>query len=229
MHLEYRNKKITYYEEFVSILEDVGFMPLSTNTIGFINLSDLTESQQWHTDLPSDPWKWRVKIEQEGKGAYAKLFNKKPAFISLEWYPKFIAARRKGRSLSEMYSEGLISSYGKQIYQMFDDREILAAHEIKSLGGFTKESNSKYEAAMNELQMNMFITANGTKLKISSKGEAYGWPSAAYSTVETWAGEDIMLEANSMKPQKAIEEISLRVKDMLPNVDNKKINRFLGL
>ena len=225
---DYKDRKIIEYSDFATIVEDVGFMPLSNNRIGFINLDILTESKQWHTDLPSDPWPWRMKIESDHKAAYAKLFDKKPGFISLEWYPKFLAARRDGRSFSRMYSEGLMSNYAKRIYDLFKEHEILAAHEIKALGGFTKETNAKYESAMSELQMAMFITVNGSKQKISSKGEPYGWPSTAYSTVETWAGEEIMDEANSILAEDAQDEILQRIKEFAPEPPKARLKAFTG-
>lgn len=229
MTKDYVNLKITEYRELISTVEELGFMTLSNNCIDFPNLSDLTMEDQWHTGLLTDPWLWRVNIEKDRKAAYAKLFDKKPGFISLEWYPKFLAARRRGRSFSEMYAEGLISNHAKQIYDLFDGNKILAAHEIKPLGGFTKDLNSKYEAAMCELQMGMFITVKGTKQKISAKGESYGWPSTAYSTVETWAGDKLIEGAYSIKPEEAMEEILLRVGEIAPDAEMKKIKRFLGL
>lgn len=227
MFSNYMNAKITEYSDFVSIVEDLGFMPLSNNSINFINLSDLTRSEQWHTDLPSDPWLWRINIEKDHKAAYAKLFGKKPGFISLKWYPKFLSARRKGRSFFELYSDGLLSNYAKQIYSLFEDHESLAVHEIKSLCGFTKELDSKYESAMCELQMGMFLTVNGTKQKINAKGESYGWPSTVYSTVEAWAGDRLIKESTGIKPEDAIDEIIMRIKEVTPYVETKKIRSFI--
>lgn len=220
--------KITEYGEFIDMVEKLGFMTLSNNCINFTNLEDLTLKEQWHTDLPSDPWLWRVSIEKDQKAAYAKLFDKKPGFISLQWYPKFFAARRRGRSFSELYSEGLVSNYAKQIYDLFDGQNVLAAHEIKSLGGFTKDLNSKYESAMCELQMGMFITVKGTKQKISAKGETYGWPSTAYTTVEAWAGNELIEASYNIHPKDAMDEIIQRIREVTPNTEAKKMKRFLG-
>jgi hypothetical protein len=221
-------RKIIEYRDFVSILEEVGFMPLSNNRVNFISLSALTTPEQWHTDLPSDPWQWRVNIEKDGKAAYGKLFDKKPGFVCLEWYPKFLAARRKGRSFQEIYLDGLISNYAKQIYKLFEEYEILAVHEIKSLIGVTKELNSKYESAMSELQMAMLITVNGTKQKLNSKGEPYGWPSTAYSTVETWAGEKIIEESEAISAQDAEDDILIRVEEVIPGIDRARLKAFIG-
>lgn len=228
MHRDYMNTRISKYDEFVKAIEDVGFMPLSNNCIDFINLSDLTQPEQWHTGLDSDPWQWRVKIEEDGKAAYAKLFDKKPGFISLEWYPTFLAARRKGRSFNEIYSHGLISNYAKSIYELFQRKDNLAIYEIKALAGFSKELNSKYESAMCELQMGMFLTINGTKQKVSAKGDLYGWPATAYSTVEKWAGEKLIEKAHYMNPEDAIDEIIERISDFTESPDPKKIRKFLG-
>jgi hypothetical protein len=75
----------------------------------------------------------------------------------------------------------------------------------------------------------MFITVNGTKQKISAKGEPYGWPSTAYSTVETWAGDQLIAEAMGIKPEDAMDEIIMRVQDVIPNGEMKKIRRFIGI
>lgn len=228
MITDYKERKITEYTDFISIVEDIGFMPLSNNRIDFISLDSLTESEQWHTDSPSDPWLWRMKIEKDHKAAYAKLFDKKPGFISLEWYPVFLAARRDGRSFSRMYSDGLMSNYAKRIYDLFRDHDILAVHEIKSLGGFTKDLTSKYESAMSELQMAMFITVNGSKQKISAKGEPYGWPSTAYSTVEMWAGEKIIEESNAIISEDAKDEILERISEFVPDPSKARLKAFAG-
>lgn len=225
----HQNTIITEYSTFTSLVEELGFMTLSNNCVDFTNLSALTVKEQWHTGLPTDPWPWRMKIERDHKAAYGKLFEKKPGFISLEWYPIFLVARRKGRSFAEVYSEGLLSSYAKQIYELFKHHKTLAVHEIKALGGFTKESNSKYENAMSELQMWMFITVNGTKQKLSAKGEPYGWPSTAYSTVETWAGDELIDEAYGMKPEDVVDEIISRVQEIVPNAELRSVRRFVGI
>ncbi len=228
MKKHYEASKITQYKEFVALVEEVGFMPLSNNPIGFLNLSDLTHEENWHTGLDTDPWSWRVTAEENKVAAYAKVFNKKPGFISLEWYPKFIAARRRGLSFDEMYSEGLLSSYAKQIYDLFQRQDVLAAYEIKALCGIKKETNAKFEAAMGELQMKLFITSNGTKRKINAKGEAYGWPSTAFSTVEAWAGEELIQKANTIAWQQAVEEITERIKAYVPVAQGAKLKGFIG-
>jgi len=76
--------------------------------------------------------------------------------------------------------------------------------------------------------MGMFITVNGTKQKINSKGETYGWASTVYSTVESWAGDKLIEESNDIKPQDAIDEIIMNIRLISPNIEDRKIKRFIG-
>lgn len=225
----YNNVKITEFNKFAGILEEIGFMPFSNNCLELTSLNSLTEEPQWHTNLPSDPWQWRIKIELEHKAAYGKLFDKKPGFITLDWYPYFLSARRNKRSFEELYDDGLISNAAKQIYRLFEKNQRLATHEIKALGGFTKETNSKYETAITELQMWMFITSNGTIRKIGADGQPYGWPAIAYSTVEEWAGSDLIEQAYSINTEDAKEIITNRILEQKPNADLRKIKKFAGI
>jgi hypothetical protein len=220
------------YEEFVLVVEKLGFLPFSNNCLGYTSVdgdNGLTSPDQWHTGFPDDPWQWRIKIEQDKKAAYGKLFDKKPGFISIEWYPYFIALRRKGRSFDMLYSDGLLSNTAKQIYCLFEEDTVLAAHEIKTLCGFSKDTASKFEAAIIELQMWMLLTGNGTKRKISSAGELYGWPSMAYSKIESWAGPEIMKTAEKISYQEAYYKLLNQVEANAPNAPKNKIKRFLFL
>lgn len=217
------------FDDFVAALKKFGLMALSQNAINWINLAQLVPEEHWHTDLPTDPWQWRIKIEEEGLAAYGKLFDKKPGFIDIAWYPKSLAARRLGKTFKECYQQGTYSQYAREIYSLFEENDRLALYEIKSLGGFTKDQNYRVEAALTELQMGMFITCSGTKQKRNQQGEPYGWPATAYQTVEAWAGKGLIEEANQIDPQEARKMIIEQVKTILPNSDPKKIKRFLGL
>jgi hypothetical protein len=47
--------------------------------------------------------------------------------------------------------------------------------------------------------------------------------------VETWAGEQLMEEAYSINPENAMDEIIMRVKDIIPHAEMRKIGRFAGI
>ena len=73
---------------------------------------------RWHTGDPeTDPWEWRVRVLTEGREiAYAKLFFKKSGYITKQWYPLFLAARRKGQTFQDVYEAGAASHFAKTTF-----------------------------------------------------------------------------------------------------------------
>ena len=55
-------------------------------------------------------------LEERDDIAYAKLFFKKSGFITREWYPYFLSARRSGFSFEDAYYGGTISNAAKRVY-----------------------------------------------------------------------------------------------------------------
>ena len=99
MDTKYKDLKLKEYNEFISVVERLGFMTLSNNCIGFPNLENMTEENQWHTDLPSDPWRWRVNIEKDKKAAYGKLFDKKTRIYIFRMVSQIFCSEKKKKKL----------------------------------------------------------------------------------------------------------------------------------
>lgn len=216
------------YEDFASLVDHLGFMPLSNCQVGYPSVSGLTDERDWHTNLDTDPWLWKTRIVDEGRAAYARLFDRKPGFISMGWYPVFLAARRRGFSFEDLYREGCLSYASKRIYLLFDEVPTLATHEIKALGGFGRESKSEYESAMTELQMSMFITVQGMSRMTSSSGEPHSWPATSYTTVEQWAPMEAMDDAALLDPDEALSRLVDRVLEVRPGADLSKATRLVA-
>jgi hypothetical protein len=214
------------YREFTEAVDDLGFMPLSSNAISFPSLEGMTTKEMWHTGQDTDPWRWKTRIVEEKRAAYAKLFGGKPGFISLPWYPVFLAARRGGEDFESMYRQGLLSHEASRIYALFDENPVLATHEIKGMAGMGREAKSDYEHAMVELQMGMFITITGMTQMVSKTGEPHSWPATSYTTVENSATQEMIRESLRVDPDEALENIVERVLDILPNADLKKVQKF---
>ena len=137
---------------------------------------------RWHTgDLEHDPWEWRMQVlEERNDIAYGKLFFRKAGYITREWYPLFLAARKGWCPFDEAYADGIISHMAGQIYTLLQSDGALPLHMLKSLGGFGKEDKSRFDSALTELQMRMYITMCGRQQKLSSEGKSYGWASTAF-------------------------------------------------
>ncbi|MBT9176780.1 MAG: hypothetical protein DDT20_01102 [Firmicutes bacterium] len=215
------------YDDFVRYINICGFMPLSPTKLGFPSLVDLTEDSAGHTNEASDPWVWRNKIAEEKIAAYAKLFGRKPGFISLAYYPYFMVLRRGTATGADLYSEGKLSYLAHAIYELFQTSPQLAAHELPRLLGLEGERKGEIENALTELQMHMLITTCGAARKTNPRGEEYGWPAVVYTTVENWLPQDILLRSDAMTKDEAKAFLLDKVSKMLLGGDEKKLLPFL--
>ena len=152
---------------------------------------------EWHTNDPdTDPWQWRIRVLSERNDiAYSKVFFRKAGYITKEWYPYFYAARRGNKTLDDEYADGIISNFAKRIYNVVSANERLPVDEIKRLAGFSREDKSKFDNALTELQMKMYLTICEIFYKVSQKGETYGFSSTMFCTTEQFWGEEIIHKA----------------------------------
>jgi len=225
------------YKSFVSALLDAGFSIAGGNDEGVFGLINFDWNEEpppdypvrWHTGDPeTDPWEWRIRVLNERSDiAYSKVFFKKAGFITKEWYPYFLAVRRGGRTFKDDYADGKISNYAKRIYEAVSQNGRLPLHEIKDAAGFPREDKSKFDNALTELQMKMYLTICGQQQKLSQKGEEYGWPAAVYCTTEHFWGDDVFDLAVKIKPEEAIQKITQQIYRLNPFAEEKKIKKFI--
>lgn len=220
---------IRTYDEFLTALDTLGFLPFSSNPIDFPNLSAMTEDGQWHTGLDTDPWQWKTRLVDERRGAFGKLLCGKPAFISREWYPVFLAARRGGVSFEETFDEGAMNRECQRVMALLEGGKPLAVHEIKMLGGFDRAGQTRFEAALATLQMGFFITVSGAARKTTLLGQPYGWPGLQYQAVEAWAWPDALEQAAALEPRQAAERLIKRVREIVPGAGERAARKFLGI
>lgn len=223
--------EINNYDDFINALLKVG---MSTggekNTDGIFALCDYYgKSIIWHTeDIDTDPWEWRIRVlDQRNDIAYGKLFFKKSGYITADWYPYFYAVRRGVKSFEDDYSDGNISFYAKRIYELIDREGVLPLHIIKQLGNFTKEDKSKFDNAITELQMKMYITMCGRSKKFSKTGQEYGWSSTTFCKTEDFFNVEIFEKADSLSKEQAYEQLYRHILELNPDADSKKIEKFI--
>jgi hypothetical protein len=216
------------YDEFVEYAEGIGFMTLSANPLGFPSLWGLTDEKKWWTGAPDDPWNWRVRIAEERRAAYAKIFHGQPSFITRKWYPCFFAVRRGGRTFTDAWEAGLMTAEAKRIYDLFGGRSVLALHELKRLGGFGGKAGGRFERALKSLQEGMFLTASGMTRMTTTDGRPHSWPVTEYMRAEDWAWPGAMETAAALNPAEALEKIRVRITEILPGADPRKTARFIG-
>jgi hypothetical protein len=184
---------------------------------------------RWHTgDAEHDPWEWRIRVLDERDDiAYGKVFFRKAGYITKEWYPYFLAARRGGQSFEDAYADGLYSHYAKRIYDVLQGNGAVPLDEIKQMGGFGKDDKSRFDKTVTDLQMGLYVTLCGRRQKISAKGAEYGWASTTLCTIEEFWGDDVFARAAKVSVSDAATAITERVYQLNPNAVEKKIAKFI--
>ena len=221
---------INNFNDFYDALKYCGFSMGGANDEGIFSVSSMFSDRiQWHTgDFETDPWEFRMRVLDEVEDiAYSKVFFRKSGYISKEWYPYFYAIRRKNRTFEEDYSDGTISLFMKNIYDVIKKNDCIAFHAIKQDCGISKENSSKFEKVIIDLQMRMYITMCGRQQKISQKGDGFGWSSTVFCTVERFFGDDLLEKVVKISENEAIEKITEQIYRINPNADFKKIIKFI--
>jgi len=229
---------IRNYGDFVNALLEAGFSLGGGNDSGIFALIPWSWDEEppyetpvrWHTgESETDPWEWRMRVLDERNDiAYAKCFFNKSGYITAEWAPYFIAARRGNTNLEEEYEDGVISNHAKRIYGTLLEYGTLPVHAIKQLAGFGKDEKSKFDSALVALQMKMYLTMCGRERKISAKGGEYGWSSTVFCTTESFWGAEVFKKVAKLNQDDAIAEITERVLTLNPSAVSRRIRKFIA-
>lgn len=181
----------------------------------------------WHTGDPeTDPWEWRMRVlEERDDIAYGKVFFGASGYITREWYPLFLAVRRRGMVFDEWYDEGKASQLEKSIYEAVSENGQVALHDLKRICGIHKEDASRFDRALVNLQKNLFITMCGRTQKKNKYGEGYGWNSTVFSTVEDFWKQDI---SSNISPEDAFQKIRNHILELNPLALEKDIRKFIA-
>jgi len=227
---------IQNYEDFCNALLNSGFSVFDGNHEGVFGLIPFDWNEEppdskvrWHTGDPdTDPWVWRMRVLNERDDiAYAKVFFRKAGYITKEWYPYFLAARREGFSFEDAYFDGAVSQTAKRIYEAVSKHGSLPLDEIKRLAGFSREEKSKFDRALTELQMKLYLTVCGERQRISQMGVPHGLASTIFCTTEQFWGDELFHQAEEIRAEDAIQAIRERVFALNPAADEKKVLKFI--
>lgn len=211
------------YQELVKVINDIGFLPLFKNSVEGFSVEERTAKDAWWTGSEMDPWSWREIIAGEGEVAYGKLFCGHAGFVSKEWYPYLAAYRRDGYDFDSRYEDGLASRRSKKIIDVLTDHEEYLSNELKVAAGFGKEGEKGYEGAINQLQMQTYITVRRFQRRKNKKGEEYGWPIASLTLSENLFGEAHVRSGYQLGADKAKEMIVAKIKASFPKASEHEI------
>lgn len=228
---------IRNYNDFVNALLDSGFSMSGGNDDGVFAVFPYSWDEippydtpiRWHTgNTETDSWEWWIRVLDERKDiAYSKFFFRKSGYITKEWYPYFLAVRHGTMNFEDEYYNGTVSQYAKRIYNISNSHDSLPFHMIKQLAGFGREDQAKFERALIDPQMKMYVIMCGMQQKISLMGMEYGWVSTVFCTTEKFWDDDMFAKTANISEQDAFDKITSQIIKLNPKANPKKISKII--
>lgn len=169
-------------DELRALVNEVGIMPLFRSCVKGFSVEDLTPDEYWFKEDTVGPWQWRQQLAAEHEIAYAKLFNGKYGFVSMELYPHLANVRRDGYDFDARVDDGLVRDSERRLYSLIEGGLRLSSDLRKAFSG------KGFESAIAALQMDTYVTCAGFEQRRNRRGEPYGWEIALYDISENIFG-----------------------------------------
>ena len=223
--------RLIRYEEFITRVDELGFMALSNILQGIPSLTDETSKGNWHTGDPdTDPWCWKDKAAEEKRLAFGCILGGHKGFVSARMYSIFYTAYHPDEHMEERRASGQVSQMMWNLWQLFEEKTMLNTSDIrKEMGVTLKKGGSKVDRAIKELQQQYYITIAGSRRKKNKYGEPYGWPANLYDKVENWVPLDWMKLKSDMSSEEAREIILDNGISIGRNINRKELAKKLCL
>ncbi|MBQ0045958.1 MAG: hypothetical protein KBT33_00400 [Prevotellaceae bacterium] len=236
-------------EQLEALIKEWGFLPFFRNGIPGFSIEEMTPPELlFGYDMENGPWQWKGPIIGNWESAYGKFFQKKAGYVSMEWLPDFMNWRRSQLPLKKETMDA------RHIHEVLVENESMLSKQLKVASGFTlsrkkniypaqnklnhetaeesivnKKNGMAFDGLIAQLQMGTHVCIADFEYLISKKGEPYGWEVARYCTPEAMYPDlfPIKDKVEGRTPKQSRERIIDHLKRVLPDVENKKIEKLI--
>ncbi len=215
-------------KDIIEIVEYLGFLPFFKNNIEGFSIEEMCPRELWFSKDVDGPWEWKGPLIKEGGFLYGKLFCGKAGFVAKRFVPDLVNYRRDGYDFDSRFDDELASYKDKNIFDTIDENKILLSKELKRICNYTKNGNVGFETVTTRLQMQTYVCVNDFVYMRDKTGKEYGWGVAEYTTPEHLLGYDFVRSAYKRKPLASKEILLTHLKTVLPEADEKDIERIIG-
>ena len=231
--------RIRTWQELVSWIREVGFLPLFANEIPGFSVEEHVSPDFWWTgDREQDPWEWREIIAASHELAYGKFFDKKAGFISPEWLPYFVNFRRNGYDFDAAWEDGQVTRREKIIMDVlpeknsdgdivWTDKQILTT-DLKKIAGFGKDGEKNFPGITTELMMKTYLVTADFHRRKNKKGAEYGMAVSVLLPPEAVWGYDAVTCGYTEEPIVSWKRICDRVQEKFPQATQSAIIKLIG-
>ena len=214
-------------EDIINAVNRLGFLPYFKNKISGFSIEEHIAPQLWFGE-DEGVWEWKGSIITELHCAYGKFFNKKAAFVSLDWFLELANYRRDGYDFDAGFDDGKLKYSDKILYEKFENNAPALSKTLKRLGGYDKENKSCFDSGMASLQTKCYALISDFVYMTDKHGLPYGWGVAEYSTPEAFFGSDFTDRVYNKTPEKSYDRIFKHLKWLFPDTEDSVIKKFIG-
>lgn len=173
-------------------------------------------------------WEWKGPVIRETGCAYGKFFEKKAAFVSAEVFPDLANYRRDGYDFDARYDDGLASRKDLELFELIDRNAPVLSKTVKAMGDYRKGGRTGFDTSVTRLQRQCYVVISDFVYALDRYGQRYGWGTAEYSTPEKLFGEAFTSKVYSRDPGESGEIVAARLRSLLPDADEKTIQKILN-
>ena len=203
-------------DELIALVNEIGLIPLFRSRVKGFSVEELTPEEYWFKEDTVGPWEWRAVIASGHEIAYAKLFNGKYGFVSMDVYPHLANYRRSGYDFDARVDDGLVRDADRKLYSLIQSEIQLSTDLRKAFGA------KGFESAITSLQMGTYVTCAGFDRRINKRGEPYGWEIARYDVSENVFG-DACTSAYEFEPEESLEFVLRKLEPIIEREEARKL------
>ena len=226
MPVNIKKLKINSRNDLIKAINEYGFMPYFKNSVEGFSIEEHISPKYWFSE-EEGAWEWKGSVIRETGCAYGKFFEHKAVYISKEWFPDFANYRRDGYDFDALYDDGLAKYGDKVLYDLVDKNAPIVSKELKKLGDYRKGGVKGFDSTMNRLQSECYVIISDFVYLKNKNGDQYGWGVAEYSTPEKFMGDSFSDNVYKREPQESYRRVFEHLKKILPDADDKQIERLL--
>ncbi len=228
-------------EQLEQLIAQWGFVPFFRNGVEGFSIEDVMPAERLFGGLDNPgAWEWKSPIIANWQAAYGKFFGGKAGYVSLEWLPDFINARRRAHPLSALGPDA------KHILQVLRQHESLLSKQLKLASGFTlsrkrlkldvdghavvdRRNGTSFDATIAQLQMGTWVCIAAFEYQISKAGQPYGWGVARYCTPEAMypAMADYKSLVAGRTPKQSRQRILAHIASLFPQATARQLEKVI--
>ena len=215
-------------QDLIDAVEIFGIVPFFRNSIPGFSIEEHAVPSVWYTGNDDWPvWEWKGPVIRETRCAYGKFFEKKAAFVSLDWFCDLANYRRDGYDFDARYDDGLASRRDKELFDIIESNAPILSRTAKAIGNYRKGGRTGFDTSLTRLQEQCYVLTDDFVYPLDRYGRPYGWGTAEYSTPEKLFGTDFTGRVYERSPAESRGRLLGHLAGLLPRADWKALEKFL--